>query len=307
MRHALMRGAALLALTSAFAGGSHAAPVFVATLPFRDCNGLICFEARLDGAAPRTLILDTGNVRSWVLTDAARALGWQLATAHTADGKTVAGIYKAGAHRAALGAMAGDADFLAIDRAQFGALGIPCDGALTYTFFHDRVLQIDYPRHLLRISAVIDGPADAHARGTLQLITFGKHGPPILVGAPFTVDGHAVRAQIDTAYTGTLLVYDAAIAPLGLQALAAGAVPRHFPYTDGGVDMRAAHARSTGFAGVALDAEDATVYFPTPGVHQPDGLFEATVGNALFRHAVVTLDLHAMTLDVRPEPGAAAG
>jgi len=28
-------------------------------------------------------------------------------------------------------------------------------------------------------------------------------------------------------------------------------------------------------------------------------MFEATVGNALFAHCVVTLDFHAMTLDVR--------
>jgi len=37
---------------------------------------------------------------------------------------------------------------------------------------------------------------------------------------------------------------------------------------------------------------------PNP-VHQPDGLFEATAGNALFAHSVVTLDFHAMTIDVR--------
>jgi hypothetical protein len=33
-------------------------------------------------------------------------------------------------------------------------------------------------------------------------------------------------------------------------------------------------------------------------VHQPDGLFEATVGNELFVNSVLTLDLHHMTFDV---------
>jgi len=35
-------------------------------------------------------------------------------------------------------------------------------------------------------------------------------------------------------------------------------------------------------------------------VHQPDGLFEATVGNALFVHSVVTLDFHTMKVSVQP-------
>jgi hypothetical protein len=29
-------------------------------------------------------------------------------------------------------------------------------------------------------------------------------------------------------------------------------------------------------------------------------LFEATVGNALFAHSIVTLDFHSMTIDVKP-------
>jgi hypothetical protein len=37
-------------------------------------------------------------------------------------------------------------------------------------------------------------------------------------------------------------------------------------------------------------------------VHQPDGLFEATVGNALFAHSVVTLDFHSMKVYIDPVP-----
>ena len=40
------------------------------------------------------------------------------------------------------------------------------------------------------------------------------------------------------------------------------------------------------------------VYFPTPGVHEPDGLFEATVGLGVFGKSVLTLDFHDKTLSV---------
>ena len=42
-----------------------------------------------------------------------------------------------------------------------------------------------------------------------------------------------------------------------------------------------------------------TVYFPTPGVHEPDGLFEATVGLELLQGSVLTLDFHAMKLSLQ--------
>ena len=44
------------------------------------------------------------------------------------------------------------------------------------------------------------------------------------------------------------------------------------------------------------------IYFVGEGknpVHHPDKLFEATVGNALFKGHVVTLDFHTMTFDVK--------
>lgn len=34
----------------------------------------------------------------------------------------------------------------------------------------------------------------------------------------------------------------------------------------------------------------------TEGVHEPDGLFDATVGLELFQNMIVTLDFHGMNL-----------
>lgn len=302
MRSALFFVFVFAAGTSALAAKPEAAP-FAADLPFRDCNGVICIDVALDGAPPHTLLLDTGNTHSTLVTEVARSLGWTLSP-YQRNGKSLEGVYESGAHRAALGGVAGAENFLVVDRARLGDEFPPVDGSIAYGFFKDRILEIDYPHHRLRISNVLTASAPAPARNEadLALITFGEHGPPIVVGAGFRVNGKPLRAQIDTAYTGSLLVYDSALGALGLTKQGN---PEYFPYTDGGVNMLAAPAQSIGF-GTQVIATHPTMYFVGEGknpVHQPDGLFEATVGNALFAHSVLTLDFHAMKIGVKPSAG----
>lgn len=63
--------------------------------------------------------------------------------------------------------------------------------------------------------------------------------------------------------------------------------------------MKFAPATEEGFEGTPLITSGAVVYFPTPGVHEPDALFDATVGLDLLRDTVLTLDFHDMTISVR--------
>jgi hypothetical protein len=56
--------------------------------------------------------------------------------------------------------------------------------------------------------------------------------------------------------------------------------------------MKEAPAKRESFRGVPLGDGNPKVYFPTPGVHEPDGMFDATVGLELFVDAIVTLDFH---------------
>lgn len=274
---------------------------FATQMPFHDCRGLICVDVALDGSPPRTLLLDTGNVNSTVVSDVAAAAGWKLESI-VRGGKPLPGVQRGGTHTVHLGAVKSNAQFLVFDRSVFGDNPPPAEGTLAYTFFKDRILQIDYPNHVVRISDVLGASDNLSAEGEIQLITFGKKGPPIVVGAPFTINGKTLRAQIDTCYTGTLLVYDAAAAALGLKHLSARGSPEFFPDTDGGVTMLAAPAENLGFGREILIDRGAKVYFPGQGknvVHQPDGLFEGTVGNALFRDSVVTLDFHLMKFQVQ--------
>jgi hypothetical protein len=275
---------------------AYAASPFVADIPFDLCKGLICVQVRLDHGAPATLILDTGDAHEFITTEAARSRGWQLFPYIGRDGKAAPNVFAAGKHIVSVGPLEASVDFIAIS-AHDMATGGAFQGNLIYLLFKDRALQIDYPRRRLRISAALTGPP-RQADGRLEIVNFHKWGPPIVVGGPFTIDGRRVRAQIDTGYTGSMLIYSAAIERLGLSRAAAHGRREFFPLTDGGVTMLAASTQSEGVAGRILQ-RPAVVYFPTRGVHEPENPFDATVGNALFTTSIVTFDFHSMTLDVR--------
>ena len=299
----MLRSASVLASISLQLFISHQAAALAAavSVTFTPCGGLICMPVTLADGRSHLLLLDTGNISSWLTAEAARTLGLKLDPIER-DGKLVPGIFRLGTQSVSLGGLALSGRFLAFAREQAGEQPANVEGALAYTLFKDRVLQIDYPHRTVR---VLDPQANAASGfgAAMQLITFGKNGPPIVVGQGFRVNGRAVGAQIDTCYTGTLLIYDSAISNLGLQTVAATGRTHYFPYTDGGVNMNEAAAESIAFGRYVLSPNPAKIYFSGKGrnpVHQPDGLFEATVGNALFTHSVVTLDFHSMRVDVQP-------
>lgn len=288
---------AIVFLTLISFSSSFATAALATEIPFHDCRGMICIDVTIDGLKSIPLLFDTGNVNSTLMADTAKSLGWKTEEIKQ-DGKTVPGMFRGGEHTVSIGGAHIAAKFLVLDRSQFGDNPPPVDGSLAYTFFKDRTLRIDYARHTLNISDV-GSPSATKLPGKLELITFGTEGPPILVGSPFMVNGKSLRAQIDTCYSGSLLVYDAAVGKLGLNK---NGKPEFFPDTDGGVTMLASTTKSLGFEKTKLGGEAPRIYFVGEGknpVHQPDDLFEATVGNALFKQHVLTLDFHSMTFDVK--------
>ena len=133
-------------------------------------------------------------------------------------------------------------------------------------------------------------------------------GPAIVVAEGFEVNGHKITAQVDTLYTGSLLIHNDSIRGLGLEAASSrSSEMRDFPCTDGGVKMKKAHAPKEKFAGTELGGIQPTVYFPTPGVHEPDGLFDATIGLELMRDSVVNLDFRNLTISIRRQGGDGPG
>ena len=75
---------------------SHAAPADPAavTVTYTPCGGMICIPVRLADGRNHVLLLDTGNVNSWLMAETARALGLKLDPIEQ-DGKALAGRARA--------------------------------------------------------------------------------------------------------------------------------------------------------------------------------------------------------------------
>jgi hypothetical protein len=153
---------------------------------------------------------------------------------------------------------------------------------------------MDYKGRHVGLSELVksDGPCPGFC-GTITNPTFGKHGPPIVVATGFQLNGKEVAVQIDTLYSGTMLIYSTSVEKLGLSEQQNAAKKRLFPFTDGGVEMIEGTAMAESFGRRELK-KDGAVYFATPKVHQPDGMFDGTVGHELFAGHVLTLDFHAL-------------
>jgi hypothetical protein len=273
---------------------------FVAEVPLLDCDGLPCVEARMGSGPALKMGIDTGNVDSVLDVAFAEAAGLKPTAPLPAGAPS--GMFRTTIPSISIGnAKLSNVSTLALGLSDMIAQNqMPqVDGTLAYTAFKDRALQIDFVGRKVRISEVLTAPEECSgACDKISLIKFGKEGPPIVVAGGFEINGKKVSAQIDTMYSGTLLVYTASIEKLQLSDAAKTTKSRDFPFTDGGVKMKEAPADKEGFRSLTLSGPAPLVYFPTPDVHEPDGLFDATVGLELFYRAAVTLNFHDMTVSV---------
>jgi hypothetical protein len=275
---------------------------FLTEVPLLDCKGTPCIEARIgDDGAPLKFGIDTGNVESIVDTKLMKSADLRPLHPPMPGGAPVEMI-PTQIPTLHIGSMA---------LHQVSAFGMDLTdminqnqmpdvaGTLAYPAFKDRIIQLDFVANKVRISDVLTKPVKCFGKcDTISFITFGKDGPPIVVADGFTINTERVSAQLDTMYTGSMLIYTASIDRLSLNGAAQTTDTRMFPLTDGGASMRVADASEEGFQGITLAKEGAKVYFPTEAVHEPDGLFDATVGLELFRNTILTLDFHDMTISL---------
>ena len=263
--------------------------------PMLDCSGLPCVDVVTSGGKHLRMLIDTGNVNSTLDVAVATAMGLELTPVNGGDGKP-AGYQRSVLTDVKLGdASLGDVKVLVLDLASFVKKDQmpPADGSLSYTAFKNRLLQLDYKKQTVLLSQPLtqNVPCPGFC-GDITTPTFGKHGPPIVVATGFKVNGQPLAVQLDTMFSGTMLVYPPAVEKLGLARESESQKKQFFKYTDGGVNMMESEAATESFGSKVL-ARKVPVFFATAEVHQPDAMFDGTVGHGLFKGRVLTLDFHS--------------
>ncbi len=284
--------------TAASASEQNAAIGWAADIPMLDCDGVPCVDAQFGPGPVGAAVIDSGDVASLVDVTDEKATGF--------DGKLKAGPYDLARPDVTIGSVV----LKSVPTIGYKLQETIAKGEmphsrylLAYPAFKDRVVQLDFIHRRVRISDVVTATTPCSgACASLHTPTFGKAGPPIIVADGFSVNGRPITVQVDTVYTGNLLIYSASIAKLGLANAADTTSVEDFSFTDGGVKMRKAAARWIAFDGNPI-ARDTPLYFPTPGVHEPDGMFDGTVGLVVLRGKIVTLDFHDKTISIATSDG----
>ena len=186
---------------------------FLTEVPLLDCKGTPCIEVRIgDDNTPLKFVIDTGNVESVVDTKLMKS----------ADLKPLHPPMPGGAPMEMIPTQIPSLHIGSMAMPQVSAFGMDLTeminqnqmpdvaGSLAYTAFKDRIIQLDFVANKFRISDILTKPVKCFSKcDTISLITFGKDGPPIVVADGFTINGQRVSAQLDTMYTGSMLVYTA--------------------------------------------------------------------------------------------------
>jgi hypothetical protein len=269
-------------------------------VPLLDCSGLPCVEMTAANGKTLRLLIDTAEVNSYLDTKAAQNLGLELKPLAGSTSNEIQQTVVPGAKIGDL--LMGDFPFLVLDTTEQPnkpnekMQPLPGDGMLTYGAFKNRLLQIDYPHHLVRISEPQDtAPPCPRTCSDLVVKHLGSHGPVTLTTTGFTINSQPVEVQVDTLFTGTLLVYPASVEKLGLKKESKSKHKELFPYISGGIKLAQFDGVASSFHGFQL-AQQAPVYFFTSDDHPSAVPFDVTVGSGLLKNGTVTLDFKGMKM-----------
>ncbi len=273
----------------------------IVEVPLLDCTGLPCLDMSTASGKTLRLLIDIAEANSYLDTKAAQSLGVNLQALKSDNDTAISQVQQTVVPGAKIGDLPmGDFPFMVLDTTpQANQTGgklppFPADGALTFRAFQNRLLQIDYAHHLVRVSEPLDA-AQTCRQSCSDLVVrhIGNYGPVTLTTSGFSVNGQGVEAQLDTLFTGTMLIYPESVQKLGLKKLAKGKHKEFFPFTQGGVKLAQADGAAESFQSMELGL-DLPLYFFTSDDHPNAVGFDATVGSGLLSRATAVFDFKGM-------------
>lgn len=277
------------------------APPKMVEVPLLDCSGLPCVELTTGSGKTLRLLIDLGEANAYLDIKAAQALGVELQSLKGSEGGDINQVQQTIVPGARLGDLPlGDFPFMVLDTTpQPDKLGqqtepLPGDGALTYGAFKNRVLEIDPRNHELRVSEPqTDAQPCPQSCGKLVIKHVGHWGPVTLTTDGFAVNGQPIDAQIDTLFTGTMLIYPGSVEKLDLKKESKAKPKETFPYTNGGVKLVRSDAGAVAFQRTPL-LQDGPLYFGTKDANLPVVQYDGTVGLGLLGRGTATFDFKGM-------------
>lgn len=254
-------------------------------VPFELTHNEILVHARVNGQGPFIMMLDTDTDPSAIQLDVARRLRLKL----KAVGEKGAAFETSLSQVRVGGLKADKVNAIAADLSGLSKrLGARLDGVLGYSFLQGRIVQIDYPGHVVRFfsSSPYSDDELRQNSATRSTLHFTSGGDVDVEDG--SVNGQNVHATLDTGSSGSVMITPKAIKKLGLTHQA----------------QQAAGAESEGFSGKfaskkgqidqlrigKINIEHPAAMFWAEGSGHDEVFFDINVGNAILKDFVVTLD-----------------
>jgi predicted aspartyl protease len=262
----------------------------VVEVPFDFVRNEIIVQVKVDGKGPFNMMLDTGTDPSAVDLATAKELGLKLSSVRGpvsggGTDKNVAYETKLPLVEAG-GLTVKNVAAVAIDLSKISErLGKPLHGVLGHSLLNGRIVQIDYPQHVVRFYS--QSPFSKQPNTLKRTVLRFRYNDNILINDVF-VNGKKMVANLDTGSSGSFDLTPAAISYLGLEE----EVNRSEVSTSVGynnlTENRKGKVDNVTIGGISTDG--ATVTFFGKGMGYDKKPWGVNIGNVFLKDFVLTID-----------------
>lgn len=265
-----------------------------AEAPFEFYKNLIFLEVKINGKGPFNMMLDTGTTPSALDLLTAR----ELELDPKSSGQNAAGggtgtntFYDVKPLNISIGKLkarnietsAGDLSAIS------NALGKPLHGVLGHSFLNNRIIQIDYPKRLVRFySKPLKEVSNkqTNSSGT-SILPFRYANDSILID-DILVNGSKVTALFDTGFNGNFNVMPMFISSLNLEDEFNNAKPKMAVGFKGKATSREGIIKTVKIGNLSIDSP--SVIFWDKGTGHDTTTYGFTIGNGFLKDFIVTID-----------------
>lgn len=265
----------------------------VIEVPFEFVRNEIIVQVKVNGNGPFNMMIDTGTDPSAVDLATAKEIGLKLSS----EGRTASGggternlAYVTRFPLIEIGGLtAKNVWTAAIDLSKVSErLGKPLHGVLGHSLLNGRVVQIDYPNHVVRFYSQSPFPKTAKQENTSKrtVLRF-RYDDNVLID-DVSVNGKKVIGNFDTGSSGNFSLTPAAVSYLGLEAEVSQAKVSTSVGYNKQYENREGKVSNVTVGGISVDAP--TVMFFGKGTGYDKRRWGVNIGNVFFKDFVVTID-----------------